>query len=172
MPPPDVCRIAINLNDGRAIRIELGPREVRAEQKQHIAVEYGVITGWSADDAGHSNIVRIVVLDEVLATGRVRHRRLEPRRRGDHLVMRCGAASARIDRNCLAFVENGGEFVEVGVAWANERAPVADAGGKLSSTRGSSRNDIRGPTDRVVIGRASIQIQFSEVAAAHGKRGS
>jgi hypothetical protein len=49
----------------------------------------------------------------------------------------------------------------------DDQAPVADAVGKLSSTRGSSRNDIRGPFDRVVIGRASIQIQLSEVVAAH-----
>src|SRR5580693_4712948 len=84
MPPPDVRRIAIDLNDGRAIRIELAPGEIRAEQKQHIAVEDGVIASWAADHAGHPDIVRIVVLDEVLATGRVRHWRLQSRRRCDH----------------------------------------------------------------------------------------
>src|SRR5580704_18599492 len=78
--PPDVRRIAINLNDGRAIRIELAPGKIRAEQKQHIAVEDGVVASRTADHAGHPDIVRIVVLDEVLATGRVRYRRLEPRR--------------------------------------------------------------------------------------------
>ena len=40
----------------------LGPGEIRAEQKQHVAVEYGVgvMSGWPTDHAGHSNIVRIV----------------------------------------------------------------------------------------------------------------
>jgi hypothetical protein len=122
MAPPYVGGIGINLNDGRAIRIELAPGEIRAEQKQHIAVEDGVIAGGPAKDAGHPNIVWIVVLDEVLATGRVRHWRLQPRRRCDHFVVGACAAGARVDRNCLAFVENGRDLVEVRVAWANERS--------------------------------------------------
>jgi hypothetical protein len=67
MSPPDVRRIGINLNDSRAIRIELAPGEIRAEQKQHIAVEDGVVAGTTADHAGHPDIVRVVVLDEILA---------------------------------------------------------------------------------------------------------
>src|SRR6476469_10918926 len=113
MPPPDVRGISIDLNDGRAIRIELGPGEIRAEQKQHVAVEDGVIASWAADDAGHPHIVWIVVLDEVLAARRVRHGRLESRGRGDHFVMRSGAASTRIDRDRLARVENVSDLVEV-----------------------------------------------------------
>src|ERR1700722_8306679 len=76
MPPPDVRWIAINLNDGRAIRIELSPGEIRAKHQQNITAKDGVIAGWAADDAGHPYIVRVVVLNEVLAAGGVRHRRL------------------------------------------------------------------------------------------------
>src|SRR5437879_3464521 len=64
----DVGRISIDLDDDRPVRIELRPGEVSSEQKQHIAVENGVITGRSADDAGHADIAGIVVLDELLAT--------------------------------------------------------------------------------------------------------
>ena len=122
MPPPDMRGIAVDLDDRRAVRIELGPGEIRAEQEQHVAVEDGVIAGGPADHAGHADIVGIVVFDEVLAARRVRHWRLQARRRGDHLVMRAGAASARIDRDRLALVENGRDLVEVRVARANERA--------------------------------------------------
>jgi site-specific DNA recombinase len=41
---------------------------------------------------------------------------------------------------------------------------VAEALGKLSSDRAASQTDIRDLIDRVVIGRATIQIQLSEVA--------
>ena len=88
MPPPDVRRIDINLNDGRAIRIELGPGEIRAEQKQHVAVEDGMVAGGPADDAGHADIVRIVVFEGVLAPGSVGDRRLEDLGHTKNLVMR------------------------------------------------------------------------------------
>ena len=39
MPPPDVRGIGIDLNDRGAVRIELAPGEIRAEQQQHVAVE-------------------------------------------------------------------------------------------------------------------------------------
>ena len=82
-----------------------------------------MIAGGPADDAGHADIVGIVVFDEVLAARRVGHRRLQPRRRGDHLVMRACAAGAGVDRDRLALVENGRDLVEVRVARANERTP-------------------------------------------------
>ena len=52
-----------------------------------------------ADHAGHAHVVGIVVFDEILAARGVRHRGLEPRRRGDHLVMGPRAAGAGIDRD-------------------------------------------------------------------------
>jgi len=61
-----------------------------------------------------------------------------------------------------------------GKAGSIQRVPAADvetlvaqALGKLSPDRAASQTDIRGLMDRVVIGRASIQIQLSEVAEAH-----
>ena len=44
---------------------------------------------------------------------------------------------------------------------------MTEALGKLSSTRAGWQTDIRDLIDRIVIGRASIQIQLSEVAEAH-----
>ena len=116
-------RIDIDLNDRRLVRVELGPGEIRSEQKQHVTVENGVIAGASADDAGHADIVGIVVLDEVLAARRVGHWRLQPCRRGDHLVVRACAAGAGIDGDRVALVENGCDLIEVRVTRANERTP-------------------------------------------------
>ena len=58
-----------------------------------------MIAGGSADNTRHADIVGVVILDEVLAAGRVSHRRLQPSRRGDHLVVRTRAAGTRIDRD-------------------------------------------------------------------------
>ena len=122
MTPPDMRRILVDLEDRGLVRIELRPGEIGAEQQQHVAIEHGVIAGGPADHASHADIVRVVVLDEVLAARRMGHRRLQPRSRGDDFVMRARAACAGVNRDRLAPIENGRDRVEVGVARANERA--------------------------------------------------
>ena len=117
MAPADMRRIRVDLDDRRLVRIELGPGEICSEQQQHVAVENGMIAGGAADDAGHADIVGIVVLDEVLAARRVRHRRLQSRGGGDHLVMRAFAAGASVDRDRFALIENGRDRVEVRRRW-------------------------------------------------------
>ena len=67
MSPPDMRGVDVDLNDLCLARIELRPREIRPEQQQHIAVENGVIASGLADDPRHADVVRIVILDEVLA---------------------------------------------------------------------------------------------------------
>ena len=74
MPPPDMRRIGIDLDDLGLVRIELAPGEIGPEQQQHVAIQDGVIAGGSADDAGHADVVGVVVLDEVLAARRMGHR--------------------------------------------------------------------------------------------------
>ena len=114
--------IGIDLDDRRIVWIELAPGKVGTEQQQHIAVEDRVIASPPANDPGHPDIVRVVVLDKVLATGGVRHRRFEARRRGHNLVMRTGAAGAGIDRDCIAFVEDGRDRIEVCLTRPDEGA--------------------------------------------------
>src|SRR5216684_2844102 len=94
MSSPDVRRVQVDLNNRSLIWIKLGPGEIRSEQEQHIAVEDGMVAGASADETGHADIVGIVVFKEVLATRRMGHWRLQPRRRCNHLVMRARAAGA------------------------------------------------------------------------------
>ena len=128
--------ITVDLNDRGLIRIELPPGEIRPEQEQRVAVKDGVIAGRTADNAGHPDVVRIVILDEVLAARRVGHRRLQPRRSRDHLVMRARAARTGIDRDCLALVENSRNLVEVRVGRADEWQPRMNGIGRLVLRRG------------------------------------
>src|SRR5260370_12799761 len=72
-----------------------------------------MIAGASTDDACHPDVVRIVVLEEVLAARRVGYWRHQPRRRGDDLVMRTRAAGARINLDSVSLVENGRDLIEV-----------------------------------------------------------
>src|SRR5258705_11460368 len=97
----------IDLNDRRLVRVELRPGEIRSEQKQHLTVEDGMVAGASADDPRHAHIVGIVVFQEVLAARRMGHRRLQPRCRGDDLVMRASATRTGVDGDRFALVENG-----------------------------------------------------------------
>ncbi len=71
------------------------------------------------DDACHPDVVRIVILEEVLAARRVGYWRHQPRRRGDDLVMGTRAAGACINRDPIALVENRCDLIEVGITRAN-----------------------------------------------------
>src|SRR5260370_40683514 len=123
MSPPDMRGIDIDLNDRRLARVELRPGEIRSEQQQRLAVEDCVIAGAYDDDPGHADIVGIVVFEKVLAARRMGHRRLQPRCRGDDLVVRASATRAGVDGDRFALVEDGCDRIEVFVTWANERTP-------------------------------------------------
>jgi hypothetical protein len=109
----------------------LRPGEIRPEQEQHIAIENGVIAGWSTDDPSHADIVRVVVFEEVLATRRVGHGRLQSRRRRNHLVMRPCATGAGVDRDRFASVQNGCDLVEVRVIRSNAGTPRMNSIGRF-----------------------------------------
>jgi hypothetical protein len=51
------------------------------------------------------------------------HRRLQPRCRGDDLIVRASATRAGVDADRFALVENGCDRIEVFVTWANNRTP-------------------------------------------------
>src|SRR3954464_13492214 len=107
MSSPEMRGIAVDLDYRRFVRIELAPSEIRTEQQQYVAVQNGMIAGGTADHAGHADIVRIIVFDEILAARCVRRRRLKACRGGDLLVMGTFATSASVDGDRLTLVENG-----------------------------------------------------------------
>src|SRR3984885_14006328 len=106
MTMSDMRGIEVDLNDLRAVGIELGPRKICSELKQHITVKNSMITGGSADHTGHTDIVGIVVCHKILAPRGVGHRRLQPLGGGDQLVVRAGTAGAGVDRDRVTVVEN------------------------------------------------------------------
>ena len=126
MTVPDMRRIVVDLNDLGRVGVELGPRKICSELKQHVAVKDSMIAGRLRRHAGHSDVVGIVVRHKVLASRGVGHWRLQPLGGGDQFVVRAGAAGAGIDRDRVTVVENGRDLVEVGVTRANDRLPGVD----------------------------------------------
>ncbi len=96
----------------------------------------------AADQAGHADIVGIVIFDEVLAARGVRDRRLEPGGSGDQRVMRAPAAAAGIDGDGAARIENLGDLVELGITGTNDRPGDMDLVGPL--VRGRLVGDVGG----------------------------
>src|SRR5258708_5619210 len=99
MTVSDMRGIEVDLNDLRMVGIELGPRKICSELKQHITVKDSMISGGLTDEARHPDIVRIVVRDKVLAPRGVGHGCLQPRGGGNDLVVRIGATGAGVDRD-------------------------------------------------------------------------
>ncbi len=64
--------------------------KVGAQHQQHVGVDHRVVAGRKTDQAGHADIIGIIVLDEFLALKRVDDGRLQLCRERYHFVMRTG----------------------------------------------------------------------------------
>src|SRR5471032_2327520 len=78
MPTTKMIGCDVDLNDLSLLRVELPPREVGAQHQQGLAFGYRQIARFAADNAGHADVVRVVMFQRVFGTGRVRNGRLEP----------------------------------------------------------------------------------------------
>ena len=163
----DMRGIEVDLNNLRPVRIELSPRKICAELKQHIAVKSSMIAGSSADHTGHTDSVGIVVRHKVLAPRGVSHWRLQPLGGGDHLVVRTGTSGAGINRDRLAAVENGRDFVEVGVVQGRcrSRSPFLTRykDHPRSLRQLSSLGTKQGGLDSCVLKRGKNLVSLSEI---------
>ena len=81
----EVLAAQIDLRDLGLGRVELPIGEIRAQHQQQVAVEHRVVAGREADQAGHADVERIVVLDIFLAAQGVDDRRLERVGQREHL---------------------------------------------------------------------------------------
>ncbi|MGF6781028.1 hypothetical protein P3T21_006264 [Paraburkholderia sp. GAS334] len=77
MPAAEMIGSEVDLNDRGLLRVELPPREVGAKHQQGLAFGYRQIARFAADNACHTDVVRLVVLKHVLGAGRVCNGRLE-----------------------------------------------------------------------------------------------
>jgi hypothetical protein len=55
VPPADMGRFRINLDDLGLVRIELAPGEIAPQGQQHVAVQDGVVACGLADDTAHAD---------------------------------------------------------------------------------------------------------------------
>src|SRR5580698_8320643 len=101
--PSNLFAKPIYLNDLRVLWIKLLVREIRSQHQQRITVHHCVIARREAKQAGHSNIKRVVILDELLAPQRMNDWRLQ--QVCNHEKFRVSAATARAPEdghfNCL-----------------------------------------------------------------------
>ncbi len=63
----NTARVDVNLNDFGIARIKGAVGELGAEQDQRIGVHHGVEARREANQAGHSHIIRVIVLNVLFA---------------------------------------------------------------------------------------------------------
>ena len=66
MASSEMRRVDINLHDLRFVGIELAPGKIRAQHQQCVAVQQGMVAGLIPEHPGHSDVVRVVMLKEIL----------------------------------------------------------------------------------------------------------
>ena len=116
-----VTAIAVDLDQGGLLRIELRPGEVGAEQQEGVALGHHVEAGLDPEHTGHAHVEGVVVLDEVLGPRRVRDGRLEAVGEGHQQVVGALAAGAGVDADLLAVGQQAGDVLQFGVAGAQHR---------------------------------------------------
>ena len=101
----DVLTADVDLHDACLRREERPVREVRPEHEQSVAVFHRPVARREPEQAGHADVVGVVVLDELLTAHRVDHGCGERIRDLDDLVVRALAACAREDRDAPGRVQ-------------------------------------------------------------------
>ena len=80
-----------------------------------------MVAGFIAEHPGHSDVVGIIMLEEVLCPRRVRDRRFQLVGNREDLPMRALAARSAVEHNIIAVIENFGDLGEIGVVWPRDR---------------------------------------------------
>ena len=131
MASPEMRAVDVDLDDRRVVRIILPPGEVAAEQQQGVARGECVESALRSENAGHPDVERIVIFEEILGARRVRDRRGEPVRERHHLIMRTLAAGAAVDRDPFALVQRLGDPRQFLVRRPDAGARAVDGEGRL-----------------------------------------
>lgn len=117
-----VLRADVDLGDLDVVGEERVVREVGAEEDQQIALVGGLAGGAVAEQYAHADVVRIVVLDVLLAPQRVPHRGLDLLRELHDLGVRARGAAAAEQGDLVGRVDHLDEPVDLGVAGAGSSA--------------------------------------------------
>ena len=87
--------------------------EVGAQHEQRVAVLHGPVAGGETEQAGHADIERVVVLDELLATQGVDDRGAQLIGQRDHLIVRTLGARTGQNRDLLGVVQQVGRVLQL-----------------------------------------------------------
>ena len=94
----------IDLDDRRVLWKKLLVGKIRPDHEQEIAIHHRVIAGRKTEQASHSHIERIVVLDELFSAQRVHDWSVQLARECDQFLMRPGTACSGKDRDLLRLI--------------------------------------------------------------------
>lgn len=111
----------VHLDDLHVVGQEGVVREVRAEQDQQIALVRGLVGGAVAEQPAHADVVRIVVLDPLLAAQGVPDGRLDPARELHDLGVGPGGATAAEQGDLVGLVDQPDQLLDLPVAGAYGR---------------------------------------------------
>ena len=116
-----ILRANIDLRDFGAGRQELLVGKVGPQHQQHVAGMHRRIAGGKPDEAGHADVVGVVVFDMLLAAERMHDRALERFGELHQAVMRAGAAAPAEQRHALGAVQEIGQRRQFGFGRPNHR---------------------------------------------------
>jgi len=96
----------VDLDNGRVLGKKLLIREIGADHEQSVAVHHRKVTGGKSEQAGHTDIERIVVLDKLLPAQCVDDRCIQFAGERDQLSTRTRTTRPGKDRDLVRFIEN------------------------------------------------------------------
>ena len=111
--PAEIFRPDVDLRDLAVRRKELLVGKIGAEHQEHVAGMHGCISRREANEAGHADVVGIVVFDMLLAAERMHHRAFEGLAQLHQRAMCACASTATEHGDLLGLVEHRGKRLEL-----------------------------------------------------------
>ncbi len=103
----------VDLQDTRMLRVERAVGKVRSQKEERVTALHRLVAGGEAHQAGHADVVRVVVFEVLLAAECVHDRRLQLRGELHDLVVRAGTPGSAKHRHALARVQHRRQLREV-----------------------------------------------------------
>ena len=108
----DVSTVNVDLRSGRR-RQEVGVGEVGTDQDQEVSIVECCSTCTVTEEAGHTDVIRVVVVQNFLTGVRVADRRLNLLRDGEELIASTGATDTAEHCHLVSLVDGVGKVAEL-----------------------------------------------------------
>ena len=109
----------VDLRDVAVLRVELPIGEVGAEHQQRVAVFHRQVTRGKADQPGHADVIRVVVLDMLLAAQRMHDGCVQAFGQGEDFGVGIDATGAAQQGDFFAVIQKRRQLIDIAVAGAN-----------------------------------------------------